>query len=391
VYTGAAPAELPAAVQAYMLHHFLKAGGFYPRGGGQVLAAHLADVILAHRGTLRTRARVREILVDGGRARGVRLEGGEAIQAPVVVSNADAKRTYLELIGARHLRGATLRRAKSWRMGFPIFGVYVAVDFDLREIMSRGNYWRVPSYDTAAPYVQAAGSGPGLLDRCPQAEQLVVWISSATVKDPAGHALDSRGHSTLEIMMPVAGDLGSWGLDRSPADGERYQKTPGYLQVKHELAERMVSATCAAFPQIKGRILWQEASTPISHERYTLATGGAWAGIAATRDQLALRPGCRTEISGLFLTGQSTRYGPGIVGTLRGGVATASAILDRDLWAEIRRGEVFGDPGRLSAGGEGWDPFIASKGFTVKPRSQRRRPSRRDSGLVAVTEPGVSR
>src|SRR5690606_32952317 len=67
------PTRTPTAMHACFLHHYLQAGAYYPRGGGQVIGAHLTDVIQTHGGQVRTKARVEKILVEGGRAVGVRL------------------------------------------------------------------------------------------------------------------------------------------------------------------------------------------------------------------------------------------------------------------------------------------------------------------------------
>jgi phytoene dehydrogenase-like protein len=56
------------------------------RGGIGALTAHLVDQLVAGGGELRLRNKVQEILVDGGRVTGVRLEDGSTIGAPIVVS-----------------------------------------------------------------------------------------------------------------------------------------------------------------------------------------------------------------------------------------------------------------------------------------------------------------
>ena len=81
-------------MHAGFLHHYLQAGAYYPRGGGQVIGAHLTDVVQSYGGRVRTKARVEQILIEDGRATGVRLQGGEEIRAEVVVSAADFKKTW---------------------------------------------------------------------------------------------------------------------------------------------------------------------------------------------------------------------------------------------------------------------------------------------------------
>jgi all-trans-retinol 13,14-reductase len=83
------------------------------------------------------------------------------------------------------------------------------------------------------------------------------------------------------------------------------------------------------------------------------------------------RPGPRTEIRGLWLTGVSTTWGAGIVGAVSSGLGTAGAILRRPLSAEVKAGAVIADPSKLTPIGPEWDPLAASK-----PSSPLRRQSR---------------
>ena len=92
------------------------------------------------------------------------------------------------------------------------------------------------------------------------------------------------------------------------------------------------------------------------------------------------RPGPRTEIPGLWLTGVSTIWGNGIVGAVSSGLGTAGAILRRPLSAEVKAGAVIADPAKLTPIGPDWDPLAASK-----PSSPlRRRTTPRDIGANAI-------
>ncbi|MDO8611808.1 MAG: NAD(P)/FAD-dependent oxidoreductase, partial [Dehalococcoidia bacterium] len=140
------PSRAPVLLHAALMDHYLK-GAYYPRGGGQVLPAHLVDVVRSHGGEVRTRAGVQRILVEGGRAAGVRLATGEELRAPVVVSNADLKRTYLEMIGEEHLSPQTVARVRQYRMALPIFCVYLGLDIDLRGRLPNSNWWYYTTFD----------------------------------------------------------------------------------------------------------------------------------------------------------------------------------------------------------------------------------------------------
>lgn len=347
------PSRTPVLLHAGVLNGYFK-GAYYPRGGGQVLPAHLVELIRANGGQVRTRTRVERILVDEGRVRGVRLDTGEELLAPVVISNADLKRTMLDLVGEAHISPATVDRIQQYRMALPLFVVYLGLDIDLRETMPRTNYWYYDSFDLEGMYADATEG------RLPQ--DFFCFISVGSVKDPETETIAPKGYSSLEIMTIVPADHRFWGVEEGPVAGERYHRKPGYRSFKDQVADRLIEGAECVIPGLRDHIVWREAATPVTHERYTFSTGGTSYGIELAVDQFG--PGRampKTEIEGLYLAGASTVFGHGISGVIHGGVGTASMVAGRDLMAEIAAGTVFGDPSKLPAIGPDWDPWEASR------------------------------
>jgi all-trans-retinol 13,14-reductase len=347
------PSRAPVIMQAVLIDHYLK-GAYYPLGGGQVLPAHLVDVIRSNGGEVRTRAGVERILVEDGKAAGVRLTTGEEFRAPVVVSNADLKRTFLEMVGEEHLSPQTVARVRQFRMALPLFCVYLGLDIDLSERMPNTNYLYSTSFDTEGLY-QDCYEG-----RVPS--ELTLFITVASVKDPHTKAIAPEGHSNLQIITMVPADYSLWGIEKGPVSGEKYHRNPVYQSLKQRLTDALVEGAERVIPGIRDHIVWKEAATPISQEHFTFSTGGTSYGIELTVDQFGPnRPSPETEIDGLFLAGASTVFAHGIAGVMRGGVGCASAILGRDLQSEVAAGRVFGDPAKLTGGGPDWDPWQASR------------------------------
>ena len=128
---GVPPSRTPVALQAGITDHYMR-GAFYPEGGGQVIAARLVEAIRAHGGEVRTHTPVARIRIEQGRVAGVELGGaGGVIDAPVVVSDADLKRTVGELVGEMHFSPETRERVRAFRMTLPLFVVYLGVELDL--------------------------------------------------------------------------------------------------------------------------------------------------------------------------------------------------------------------------------------------------------------------
>ena len=132
------------------------------------------------------------------------------------------------------------------------------------------------------------------------------------------------------------------------------------------MTEALIERASSVVPDLAAHVVLQEASTPITHSRFTGATAGACYGWELSARQVGLgRPGPGTEISGMFLVGASTRWCHGVMGVMLGGLATAGTVLGRDLRREVLAGQVFGDPGltrRPTAEAAQWDPLVISRG-----------------------------
>ncbi len=74
----------------------------YPKGGCIRIPEALAEVITACGGEVRLSTPAERVLVEKGRAVGVRLQSGEELKAPLVVSNAGIKETTSGLVGEEH-------------------------------------------------------------------------------------------------------------------------------------------------------------------------------------------------------------------------------------------------------------------------------------------------
>src|SRR6202171_787453 len=105
-----------------LLHHYMGdiddtvgAWGF-ARGGMGAISKALGASFEASGGAPRSAAPVAQILVRNGRASGVALADGEEIHAPLVISNLDVRRTFLETMDAKDLPDEFLRQVKNFKI-----------------------------------------------------------------------------------------------------------------------------------------------------------------------------------------------------------------------------------------------------------------------------------
>ena len=80
-------------------------------GGTAAIVDGLAQVIRGNQGRIATRTRVESILLEDGKAKGVKLKDGRTIHADVVVQNAGLKR-LIQLVGEGNLPKAYLARLR---------------------------------------------------------------------------------------------------------------------------------------------------------------------------------------------------------------------------------------------------------------------------------------
>ncbi len=350
---GAMPSEIGLSEHVNIMDHYLR-GAYYPEGGGAALVAALVEGLEAHGGELRTRCAVDRILIEDGRARGVRLADGRTLSAPLVVSNADYRRTILDLCGGEeHFPAALVAQTREAKMRFPVLSVYVALDVELPHVPNANIWWHGGEDIEGAHAALLAGD----MEEIPS-----LALSFASIKDPGSRAVCPPGHSNFQIMTACPPGPGFWGLEAGPADGGSYRRDAGYTAKKKRITDLVVATAERVIGPFREHITHLEASTSLTHERYIRSSGGTpyglghWGGVGR-------RPDVRTTVEGLYVVGQNTRYGSGVGGVAMGGMACASQILGRQLLAEVYAGAVLGDPARLPERGPDWDPLAVTRGL----------------------------
>jgi len=362
------PTQTALIMHARLVDHYMN-GAYYPEGGGQMLSARLIQVIEACGGEVRTLSPVAKIIVEDGIARGVELESGGHITAPIVVGNGDYRRMITQLIEPEHLDPATRKWAEEARMTLGLVCVYVAVS---REMPGPNtNYFTLPDFRTDEMYAELDSGKVRDGD-------LPVYIAMASRKDPGNEELCPPGHTNFQIMSLAPRGYDYWGVGTGPADGGTYRRDAGYRQRKQEITDRMVDAAEAVLGPFRDDIVHLETATTVTHERYIRSSEGTSYGYMHSPEQSGMnRPQLKTEIDGLWIVGANSSAGHGIGGALTGGVFCAGEILDRPLIAEIALGEQLVDPGDIPPDPEHFDPLEYARGARLREKRAARAESQR--------------
>ncbi len=319
---GLPPGRSAFAVHALIVDHYL-GGGAYPAGGAGVIAEGAAEAVRAAGGELRVDHEVREILVEGGRAAGVRAvhragrrEEELVFRARLVVSDAGAAATFLRLLPEGTVPGAGRDLARLGG-GYANVTLYLGLARSPAELGFRGeNHWLYDGLDHDAIAARADGLAAGRAS--------AAYVSFPSLKDPSAKA------HTAEIIAPMtAAPFARWRGERWKRRGEAYEAT------KERISLALLDFVEARRPGLGDLVAYRELSTPLTTEHFTGHAGGAIYGVPAVPERYRLAwLGTRTPVAGLFLAG-SDASAHGIGGALFGGVLAAAASMGGRGFPEI--------------------------------------------------------
>ena len=259
------------------------------KGGMGALTAALADTARGFGAEIRTGAPVSEVIVQEERVTGVRLASGEEHTAATVVSNADPRTTFCELLEPRHFDALFMRHVKAIKYrGSALAGVDATARL-------RGPIQIAPSLD----YVQKAFDCTkyGEYSRFPYLDLLIPTLSDPSLAPAGQHLL-----SITAKYAPYALDEGDWSAQ------------------KQAFADVVIDTLAEYAPNIRDVITDRAVLVPSDLERvYGLPEGNPNHGEMTLDQFFHMRPipgyaRYRTPIAGLYLCGAGTHPGGGVTG-----------------------------------------------------------------------------
>ncbi len=320
---GLPPAHSSFAMHAAVVAHYLE-GANYPVGGAGQIAASVIPVIEATGGGVLVSAEVREILVEGGRAAGVRMTDGREVRAPVVISDAGVANTFGRLlpenIAARTGIGEMLGKLTP---SVSHLCLYVGLKHTAEELGLNGtNLWIYPDADHDANFARFL--------RDPASPFPSVYLSFPSAKDPS---FQDRfpGRATIEVIT-----LGPYEWFEPWAETRWKRRGAEYEDFKARFAERLLDQLYVHVPRVRDKVDYSELSSPLSTRHFSGHPHGEMYGLSPTPERFRMRMRAQTAVRGLFLTGQDLAMA-GITGAMFGGVLAASAVLRRNVLKEILR------------------------------------------------------
>ncbi len=292
-----------------LLHHYMgdvdgNIGAWgYARGGMGSITKAMGQALAASGGEVRTGKGVDRVLVQGGRAVGVVLEGGEEIRARRVISNLDVKRTFLKCVNESDLPASFVKQVKNFKIRGSSGKVNIALD-------------GVPKF-TALPEGSPCIRGDlhftdsiermekayddwkaGRWSRDPFLDCMIPTLIDPTMTPPGKHFM-----SCFVQYCPPKINGGEW----SDADRDAFGAT-------------VINQINDYAPGFKDLVLHAEIRTPRELEAEVGLTEGNIFQGELTFDQLLFNrpvPGAaqyRSPIKDLWMCGSSTHPGGGVMG-----------------------------------------------------------------------------
>lgn len=319
---GLPPGQASWFMHALLVGHYL-GGGAYPVGGSARIAQTIIPSIERAGGAVVTSADVAEIIVERGRAVGVRLAGGEEVRAPAVISDAGIAVTYGRLLPRAVAAEAGLRPTVTGAPpSFAHVSLYVGLKQDAAALgLGRSNLWVYPDHDHDRSVERFV--------RDPDAPLPVAYLSFPSAKDP-DFARRYPGRATVEVvgLAPHAW-FAPW------QDTAWKKRGADYEALKAKLAARMQEALVRQVPQLAGKIDHAELSTPLSTTQFAGHPHGEIYGLAHTPARFANRHlRVHTPVRGLYLTGADICTA-GVGGALMSGLMTATTLTKRNMIGQI--------------------------------------------------------
>jgi phytoene dehydrogenase-like protein len=282
------------------------------KGGMGSVTAALAAAAEAAGASIRTGSPVARIVVDQGLATGVQLESGELLSAGTVVSNADPKTTFMQLVGARHLEAGFALQLENFRARGNVAKLHLALDTlpSFRGLDRQATGGRLLISPSMTELEQAFDFAKyGQISESPMME-----ISIPTVHDGS---LAPEGKHVLSALIQYA----------------PYRLKQGWDSGAEQLRQRAMSVLERYAPGIGTTVVHSEVLSPADIEREFRITGGHWHHGEYSMDQfLMLRPvhgsaQYATPLPGLYLCGAGSHPGGGVMGCA--GRNAASEIISR--------------------------------------------------------------
>lgn len=271
---------------------------YYPKGGIQMIPQTLAEAVQKWGGKIRLNTRVKEVLLTGKRATGVRLENDEEIHAGYVIAASDLSQALTQLVPQTLLPEKFDRKLRSADVSHSVLNIFLGVDKPVESLNIRGCSHIFYHPDLIGITEENRISLPDYFARVPQE------ISIPCVHQPE---LAPPGKTGIIISAMTSWWYGSgWEVE-----------SVGYERMKQTYTRQLITSLENYIPNLTEHLEVCYSATPHTIASQTSNTQGAIMGWSYDRKRtfsrgnfLQMRSSVYTPIPGLLTAGHWS-YSPG--------------------------------------------------------------------------------
>lgn len=322
---GRLPSEESFFVHASVVAHYLE-GGYYPRGGSTQFAKQIIPTIQRTGGACLVNKRVEQILVENGKAVGVKMEGGDTIYAPQIIAACGVPNTYKKLLPSEVVPKHLLNKIEQVGYSCSMVYLFVGLKGTPEELKLRSaNIWHWPSPN----YKKMLED----FNQDPENAPIPLFIGFPCAKD-SDWSNRYPGRSNAVILTMINYDhFKEW------ADKPQGKRGKDYDAKKKVFEKRILEGLFYYYPHLKDKITHTLVGTPVTFNHYIASHNGEVYGLKNSPERYQmddwLRP--KTNIPGLYLTGQDVTT-LGITGAMMAGVLTAHSVLGYGTLSDLLTG-----------------------------------------------------
>jgi phytoene desaturase len=285
----------------YAMIHYLerKWGVHFAMGGTGALVQALVRLFTEMGGRLRLNARVGDLLVENGAARGVRLDSGEELPADLVVSNADVTNFYKKAVPKTARPKWTDARLDGMRYSMGLFLIYFGTDRTYPDL----------AHHTIVLTERYRELLEDIFQKKILADDFSLYLHAPTRTDPS---LAPPGCECFYVLSPVP-HLGG-GID--------------WEAIKDRYADAILASLEKLCPDLRKHIVSKLIWTPLDMEKQLDAHLGSAFQFEPVLTQSAwFRPhNVSEDVKNFYLVGAGTHPGAGLPGVL-----SSAKLLERVL------------------------------------------------------------
>jgi prolycopene isomerase len=289
------PADYTPMINAGMVFSDRHYGGInYPKGGVGMIAEKLVQGLEKAGSEIQYKARVTNIILEKGKAIGVKLANGKEYFAKRIVSNATRWDTFEKLIPSDAIPHAEKQWQKRYKKSPSFLNLHLGVHQD---VLPPGTECHHIILEDWSKMEDPEGT---------------IFVSIPTLLDPD---LAPKDHHIIHTFTPSW--LEDW-QNLSPQD---------YEQKKEDASHRLIERLEKIFPGLHHALDYQEIGTPRTHRRFLGRDEGTYGPIPRRKLRGLLgMPFNRTAITGLYCVGDSTFPGQGLNAVAFSGFACSHRI-----------------------------------------------------------------